>query len=73
MGLSKKEENMLSSISKIELAERARRMRAAKDNLVSKEIAPTGVVHVQFEQDEHTASGIIFKRMRSKVSIPSEQ
>jgi len=63
---------MLSSISKIELAECARRMRATKDTLVSKEVAPTSVVHVQSEQKEHTTSGLDFKTKRSKAPILSE-
>jgi len=52
---------MLSLISKTELAKRARRMRATKDTLTSKEVAPTGVVLVQFEQDERTTSDPVLK------------
>ncbi|KAK7353768.1 hypothetical protein VNO80_19220 [Phaseolus coccineus] len=57
-------ENMLSSINKIEQTKRTRQMRAAKDTFVLKEVACTSVVHVQFEQDEHIASGLVFKRRR---------
>ena len=53
--------SMLSLISKTELAKRARRMRATKDTLTSKEVAPTGVVLVQFEQDERTTSDPVLK------------
>lgn len=55
---------MFSLISKIKLAERARRMRATKDNLMAKETAMTGVVHVQSEHDDCTAFGLVFKRRR---------
>jgi len=62
---------MLSSLSKTKLAERARQRRTAKDTLMSKEVAPNGGVHVQTEQDEHTAFGLVFKR-RSEAPIPSK-
>lgn len=65
-------ENMLSSINKTELAERARRMRATKVNLVTNESAPTGVVHVHSKQNERTTSALVFKRRRSELPIPSE-
>jgi len=47
-------------------------MRAAKDTLESKKVALTGVVHVQSEQDERNASGLVFKRKRSEAPIPFE-
>jgi len=62
---------MLSLITKTKLVGRARQMRAAKDTLVLKEVAPTGVVHVQSKQDERTASRLVFKRKISEASVLS--
>jgi len=55
---------MLSSINKTELVECAWQMRAAKDTLVSKGVAPTSAVHVP--------SGLVFKRRRLEAPIPFE-
>ncbi|KAK7342173.1 hypothetical protein VNO80_25116 [Phaseolus coccineus] len=57
---------MLSFISMTELTERVRQMRAAKDVLVSKEVALSGGVHVQSKPDECIATGLVFKRRRCR-------
>ncbi|KAK7364664.1 hypothetical protein VNO80_13404 [Phaseolus coccineus] len=66
------QEKMLSSVSKTELAEQVRRMKATKDALVVSEVAPGGGTHVQSRQDEHTASGVVRKRRRFEGPIPLE-
>jgi len=66
---------MLSNISKVELAERAKKMRVAanvtKDSSLEKRKIYAGFIQVQSEQDEHTASGIVFKRRRLEEASPT--
>jgi len=65
---------MISNISKVELTERAKMMRAAanKDSLLQKKKVSTGNVRVQSKQDEHTTSGLVLKRKILEAVPPSE-
>jgi len=63
---------MLSNISKIKLVERAKNTRVVvkKESLSSKKKAPANAIRVQSEQDEHTTSGLFFKRKRLQTVPP---
>jgi len=65
-------DNMFSKISKVELVERTRKMRAAasmnKESLLHKWKASTGVAQVQSDQHEQTTSSLVFKRKRLEVA-----
>ena len=59
---------MLSNISKVELAELTRKMRAAaslpKESLAQKRKALAVITQTPTDSDEHTTSGLVFKRKR---------
>ena len=63
--------------NKVELTERTRKMRPAasmnKDSLLKKRKASTSVAQVQFDQDEQTTSGPVFKRKMLEITPPTEQ
>jgi len=67
--------SMLSNISKAELAELTRKMRANaslhKDSLPQKRKASVGVVQIQYDKNEHTISGLFFKKKRPETTPPT--
>jgi len=69
-------DNMISNISKVELAELTRKMREAaslhKDSLLQKRKTSAGVAQIQSDQDEHTTSGLVFERKRPETTSPIE-
>jgi len=68
-------ERMLSKINKKELEEMAKRMRAAAkmlDESLKPKKVPKIVTETSTEQDEETASGLVFKRKRRATTPPVE-
>jgi len=67
---------MLSNISKAELPELAKKMRAVaslpKESLKQKRKAPTLTTQTPTEQDEETTSGLVFKRKRKTATPPTK-
>jgi len=67
---------MLSHISKKELGEIAKRMRAAanmpKDSLAQKQKAPATTTQASTKQDEDTTSGLVFQKKRKAIVAPIE-
>jgi len=68
-------DSMLSNISKAELVKLTRKMWAVaslhKDSLLQKRKASAGVTQVQFDQDEQTTSGLVFRRKRLEAPLPN--
>jgi len=56
------------------MVERIRKMRVAasvsKDSMAPKRKAPVEVAPVQYDQDEQTNSGLVFKRKRREAASP---
>ncbi|KAK7364686.1 hypothetical protein VNO80_13427 [Phaseolus coccineus] len=68
-------ERMLTQISKVELTEMAKQMRAAtmpKDSLTKKRKAPVTITQTPTEQDKEATSGLVFKRRRRAATPPVE-
>jgi len=67
---------MLSNISKSELAELTRKMRAAaslpKESLTQKRKALVVITHNLIDSDEQTTSRLVFKRKRKVTTPPTE-
>ena len=69
-------ERMLIHISKKELGQMAKRIRATanmpKDSLTQKQKASATTTQAPIEQDEETTSGLVFKRKRKATTAPTE-
>jgi len=67
---------MLSNISKEELAELVKKMKAAaslsKESLTQKRKAPAMITHTLTDQNEETTFGLFFKRKRTTTTPPIE-
>jgi len=67
---------MLTHISKAELAEMAKRIRAIanmpKDSLTQKKKASVTITQAPTEQEEDTTLGLAFKRNRKATTPPTE-
>jgi len=63
---------MLTHISKVELAEMAKKMRATanmpKDSLTQKKKAQITITQALAKQDEETTSGLVFKIKRKETA-----